>query len=74
MKEYIKDIFSEETSDGRGKGSAKRFLGIIAGLLAIAGSIMSGLHWYEISPEILTPMYTFSAIMLGVSIVKGLFK
>jgi hypothetical protein len=72
MKKFIIDIFSEETPTGAGKFSAKRFLGITTGLLAGAGSTISGLHWYDVSPDILNPMWTFSAVMLGVSIIKGM--
>lgn len=72
MIKFIIDIFSEETKNGTGKFSAKRFLGVTSGLLACTGSIISGLHWYEISPDIINPMWIFSGSMLGVSILKGL--
>jgi len=71
MKQFIKDIFSEETPNGAGKFSSKRFMGIVAGLLAGAGAIVTGFHWYDVSPQILNPMWTFSGAMLGVSILKG---
>ena len=72
MKEFIIDIFSEETPDGAGKFSAKRFMGILVGLLAGLGAVVSGVHWYNVSPQILNPMWVFSGAMLGVSIVKGM--
>lgn len=74
MKQFIIDIFSEETPTGAGKFSSKRFMGVIVGLLAAAGAIVSGLHWYEVAPEILNPMWAFSATMLGVSIIKGVLN
>ena len=74
MKKFLTDIFSEETPTGAGKFSAKRFMGIIAGLGALVGSITTGLHWYDVSPEVLNPMWIFSGSMLGVSILKGLTK
>ena len=49
-------------------------MGVIVGLLAAAGAIVSGLHWYEVAPEILNPMWAFSATMLGVSIIKGVLN
>ena len=75
MKKFIVDIFSEEAPEGAtGKGSAKRFMGITVGLLAAIGAILGGLHWYKISPEILNPMWTYSAVMLGVSVAKGILS
>ncbi len=74
MKQFIKDIFSEDTPTGAGKGSGKRFMGIIVGLLAAIGSITTGLHWYEISSDVTNPMWIYSGAMLGVSILKGIMK
>ena len=73
---FVKDIFSEEVaglSEG-GKFSAKRFMGIIVGVGALLGSIASGFHFYEISQEIINPMWIFSGGMLGISILKGITK
>ena len=65
----------EENKDGEpGKVSAKRVMGVLTGLLAAIGSIASGLHWYEISSEILNPMWIYSGAMLGVSVLKGFGK
>ena len=74
MKQFIIDIFSEESPNGKGKFSSKRFMGIIVGLFASAGAIVSGLHWYVVASEILNPMWAFSATMLGVSIIKGVLN
>lgn len=70
LRQFFTDILSEETEEGAGKFSAKRFMGILVGLLAALGSIVSGLHFYEISPAIINPMWYYSGAMLGVSILK----
>lgn len=72
MKEFINDIFSEDTPTGAGKYSAKRFMGIFTGVLAGIGSTFAGLHWYNVPPEVLNPMWIYSGSMLGISILKGL--
>ena len=74
MKKFVNDIFSEETSEGAGKFSSKRFMGITVGLLAGLGAIVSGLHWYAVAPEILNPMWAYSGTMLGISIAKGILS
>ena len=76
MKKFVNDIFSEEVP-GEAKGgkfSAKRFMGIIVGVGALLGSAAAGLHWYEISPDVLSPMWIYSGAMLGVSVLKGIGK
>ena len=74
MKKFVNDIFSEETSKGVGKFSSKRFMGIIVGLLAATGAIVSGLDWYTVASEILNPMWAYSGTMLGISIAKGILS
>lgn len=73
---FIKDIFSEEVPGEKtaGKGSSKRFMGIVVGIGALLGSIASGLHFYDVSPEVLVPMWTYSGAMLGISVLKGVGK
>ena len=72
MRKFLNDIFSEETKDGAGKFSAKRFMGIVSGLLACSGAILSGLKFYEVSPDIMNPLWVYSGSMLGISILKGI--
>ena len=76
MKKFMRDILSEEVpgSDKSGKFSAKRFMGILVGVGALLGSTANGMHWYDVSPDILSPMWIYSGAMLGVSVLKGIGK
>jgi hypothetical protein len=74
MKKFLTDIFSEETEEGAGKFSAKRFMGITVGLLAGICSVITGFHFYDIPTGIINPMWYYSGAMLGVSILKRITK
>ena len=76
MSKFVKDIFSEEVpgETQRGKFSAKRFMGIVVGLGALLGSIANGMHWYNVAPEVLVPMWTYSGAMLGIAVFKNIGK
>lgn len=74
MKKFLNQVFSEESKSGEGKFSAKRSMGIITGLLAAGGSIVSGLDFYNVPESIINPMWIYSGAMLGVSILKGVSK
>jgi len=68
MKEFIKDIFTEDKNEE--KFSSKKTMGIIAGLLAFVAFIVDGFHFYEIDIEMFDSMLIFSGTMLGASVVK----
>lgn len=68
MKEFIKDIFTEDKNEE--KFSSKKTMGIIAGLLAFMAFCVDGFHFYEIDKEMFDSMLIFSGTMLGASVVK----
>lgn len=76
ISRFINDIFSEEITGNLigGKFSAKRFMGITSGVVAMIGSILAGLSFYHITSHILIPMWTYSGAMLGISILKDFGK
>ena len=47
MKKFIKDIFTEDKTDG--KYSSKKTMGIIAALLGFSAFIVDGFHFYDLS-------------------------
>ena len=69
MKEFIKDILTEDKNDN--KFSSKKTMGIIGGLLAFLGFIVDGFHFYEIDQAMFDSILIFSGTMLGASIVKA---
>tara|TARA_R110001592_G_scaffold48339_1_gene152270 strand:- start:706 stop:933 length:228 start_codon:yes stop_codon:yes gene_type:complete len=69
MKEFIKDIFIEDSKDG--KISSKKVMGVLAGILSFSAFVVDGFHFYEIDSGMLDSMLIFSGTMLGASIVKG---
>jgi len=72
MKKFIKDIFTEDKTDG--KYSSKKAMGIIAALLGFAAFIVDGFHFYDISETMFDSILIFSGTMLGVSIIKTFGK
>jgi len=72
MSKFIKDLFTEFKVDN--KVSSKKFMGILVGLLAAIGSILEGLHFYDVNPSILDSMWFYSGAMLGASVVRHFSK
>lgn len=72
MKEFIKDIFTEDKNEG--KYSSKKTVGIIAAILGFIGFIVDGFHFYEISETMFDSILIFSGTMLGASLVKSFSK
>jgi len=72
MKKFIKDIFTEDKTDG--KYSSKKAMGIIAALLGFGAFIVDGFHFYDISETMFDSILIFSGTMLGASIVKTFGK
>ena len=72
MKEFIKDMFTEDKNDG--KFSSKKMMGIISGFLAFIAFVVDSLKLYEINMDMFEGMLIFSATMLGVSVVRGFTK
>jgi hypothetical protein len=69
MKEFIKDIFIEDSKDG--KISSKKVMGVLAGILSFSAFVVDGFNFYEINSGMFDSMLIFSGTMLGASIVKG---
>ena len=72
MKEFFKDIFTEDKEDG--KYSSKKTIGIIAGVLSFGAFIVDGFHFYEIDKGMFDSMLIFTATMLGASVVSKFSK
>jgi hypothetical protein len=72
MKEFFKDIFTEDKNDS--KFSSKKTMGIIGGLLAFMAFVVDGFHFYEIDKAMFDSMLIFSGTMLGASVVKSFGK
>ena len=72
MKEFIKDIFTEDKNDG--KFSSKKTMGIMGGVLAFAAFVVDGFHFYDIDTDLFNSMLIFSGTMLGASVVKAFGK
>ena len=72
MKKFIKDIFTEDKTDG--KYSSKKTMGIISALLGFSAFIVDGFHFYDISETMFDSILIFSGTMLGASIVKTFGK
>ena len=72
MKKFIKDIFTEDKTDG--KYSSKKTMGIIAALLGFTAFVVDGFNFYDISETMFDSILIFSATMLGASIVKTFGK
>jgi hypothetical protein len=64
MKKFVQDLFT----DGAGKYSSKRAMGISAGLAGLAMAILAGLKFYDIEPTIIQTVLTFSGALLGISV------
>ena len=72
MKQFIKDIFTEDKTEG--KYSSKKTVGIIAAILGFGAFVIDGFHFYEINESMFDSMLIFSGTMLGASLVKGFSK
>jgi glycopeptide antibiotics resistance protein len=68
MKEFIRDIFTEDKNDN--KFSSKKTMGIIAGILTFCAFVVDGFHFYDIDTDLFNSMLIFSGTMLGASVVK----
>lgn len=64
---FIRDIFTEDKSDN--KYSSKKFMGILAGMLAFSAFVVDGFHFYNINEGMFDSMLFFSATMLGMSVL-----
>lgn len=72
MKNFIKDIFTEDKNDS--KFSSKKTMGILGGVLSFMAFVVDGFHFYDINNEMFNSMLIFSGTMLGASIVKSFAK
>lgn len=69
MKEFIKDIFTEDKNEK--KFSSKKTMGILSGILAFLAFLADGFHFYDINDGMFDSMLIFSGTMLGASVVKS---
>ena len=72
MKQFIKDIFTEDKSEN--KFSSKKTMGILGGLITFIAFILDTFKLCDVDMEMFDGMLIFSATMLGVSVVKGFTK
>jgi len=68
MKQFIKDIFTEDKSDE--KFSSKKTMGILAGLLTFMAFVVDGFDFYDINNDMFDSMLIFAGSMLGASVFK----
>jgi len=64
MEKFFKDIFT----DGAGKYSSKRTMGITAGIIGLSMGILGGFHFYNIDNPVIQTVLTFSGALLGISV------
>lgn len=64
MIKFIKEFLT----DGAGKASSKRGMGITSGIIGLAMAVMAGLDFYKIDPLIIQTVLTFSGTLLGISV------
>lgn len=69
MKEFIKDIFTEDKDDN--KFSSKKTMGLISGFLCFIAFSLDMFGVIAVNMDMFEALLIFSATMLGVSVVRG---
>lgn len=64
MKQFFKAILT----DGSGKYSSKRAMGLTSGIIGLSMGVLAGLKFYDINPTIIQTVLTFSGALLGISV------
>jgi|AntRauMFilla1563_2_1112583.scaffolds.fasta_scaffold00494_4 hypothetical protein len=72
MKEFIKDIFTEDKDDN--KYSSKKTMGLASGVLCCIAFLLDMFTFISVNIDMFESLLIFSATMLGVSVVRGFSK
>lgn len=64
MKQFLKSILT----DGSGKYSSKRAMGISSAVIGLTMAVLAGLKFYTIDATIIQTVLTFSGALLGISV------